>query len=278
MAAHDGEIITSLTNASVKLARSLGDRKARRENGLFLTEGRDMIERARAGGFVPHQVFIEEKAANEAWVRPIAAWARAAKARTSGVTGAVMAKLSAMGNPPLVAAILRQRSAELPAATGLRPEDTWLVLEEMRDPGNLGTIIRTADAAGAKGVILVGDCADPYSPEAVRASTGSIFAVPVATVTTSRFVDWAALWPGLILGSAASGAVDYREAVDRHPVLLLVGSESNGLPARLTGLCHRLARIPMAGTAESLNAAAAAALLLYEVRRPYLGPTNPEKK
>lgn len=270
MAGRDGEIITSFGNATIKLARSLADRKARREHGLFLAEGAEMLERARAGGYRVRHLFVAEDAAFEARVAPLRAWADASEARVAHVVPAVMAKLSAMGNPPPVAALLEPKPAALPTVTGLKPDDTWVVLEELRDPGNLGTIIRTADAAGAKGIILVGEGADPYAPEAVRASTGSIFAVPIATATTDRFCEWAPLWRGLILGSAASGAVDYRSAADRHPVLLLIGSEANGLSARLVALCHRLARIPMAGSAESLNAAIATALLLYEVRRPYL--------
>ena len=270
MATPRPEIITSLANESVKLARSLSDRKARRESGLFLTSGRDMLERARSAEFVPHHLFIDVRAEHEPWAKALEAWATPTKFRTSLVTDAVMAKLSGMSNPPPVAALLQQRQTVLPTASRLRPEDTWLVLEDIHDPGNLGTIIRTADAAGAKGIILVGSCADPFSPEAVRASTGSIFAVPVTNVTSDLFAEWASGWPGLILGSAASGAIDYRGAADRHPVLLMIGSESNGLTARLTALCHKLARIPMSGTAESLNAAIATALLLYEVRRPFL--------
>lgn len=270
MAFAKAEIITSLANESIKLARSLSDRKARRETGLFLAAGRDMLERAQADAFTLRHLFVDAGAVNETWTRKLEAWAKAHESRVSLVTISVMAKLSGMSNPPPVAALLKQRHAMLPGPASLKPEDTWLVLEAIHDPGNLGTIIRTADAAGASGVILVGDCADPFSPEAVRASTGSIFAVPVVTAATDAFAEWAKDWPGLILGSAASGAVDYRGAADRHPVLLLIGSESNGLSVRLTALCHRLARIPMSGSAESLNAAIATALLLYEVRRPYM--------
>lgn len=270
MTIRGGEVIRSFGNETVKLARSLADRKARRAHGLFFAEGLEMIERAKSGGYRPKQLFIAEDAAFDGRVAPLRAWVEAMEARVAYVAPAVMAKLSAMGNPPAVAAMLETRSGSLPNAAEMKPPDTWIALEELRDPGNLGTIIRTTDAAGAKGLILVGDCADPFAPEAVRASTGSLFAVPVVSVTTEAFTTWAAGWPGLILGSAATGAVDYHAAPDRHPVLLLIGSEANGLSARLTGLCHKLARIPMAGTAESLNAAIATALLLFEVRRKFL--------
>jgi TrmH family RNA methyltransferase len=269
MTARDSEVIRSFGNETIKLARSLGDRKARRAHGLFFAEGFEMLERAKAGNYHVRQLFIAEDAALEARMAPLRAWAEALRARVAHVAPQVMAKLSAMGNPSPVAALLEPRPAALPAVGGLQPEDTWVVLEELRDPGNLGTIMRTADAAGAKGIILVGDSADPYAPEAVRASTGSVFAMPVAVAKIDDFVHWAAGWPGLILGSASTGAVDYRRAADRHPVLLLIGSEANGLSARLTGLCHRLARIPMVGSAESLNAAIATALLLFEIRRPF---------
>jgi TrmH family RNA methyltransferase len=268
--ARTGALITSLTNESVKLARSLTDRKARRASDLFLAEGRDMLMRAERGGFVPQHVFMQDTAAGEAWSGSIARWALSQEARVSSVTEGVMAKLSSMNNPSPVAAILRQRHALLPATVDIRPQDTWLALEDIRDPGNLGSILRTADAAGAKGVILVGDCADPFSPEAVRASAGSIFAVPVVSRAMDRFIGWSSGWPGSILGSSASGTIDFRQATYRHPVLLLIGSESHGLSAGLTGICHQLARVPMSGTAESLNVAIAAALFLYEVRRTYL--------
>ncbi len=176
MAARDSEIITSLANESIKLARSMSDKKARRETGLFLAEGREMLERARAGGYKPHSLYVDVRAASEPWAHNLQTWEQGAKLRVSHVTEAVMAKLSGMSNPPPVAALLKQRHAKLPAVAGLSEPDTWLVLEDIRDPGNLGTIIRTADAAGAKGVVLVGDCADAFSPEAVRASTGSVFA------------------------------------------------------------------------------------------------------
>ena len=225
MAAPKPEIITSLANESIKLARSMSDKKVRRETGLFLAVGRDMLERARAGGYRPHSLFVDVRAAGEPWANGLQAWEQGTKSRVSHVTEAVMAKLSGMSNPPPIAALLKQRHAPLPAIAGLSEPDTWLVLEDIRDPGNLGTIIRTADAAGAKGVILVGDCADVFSPEAVRASTGSIFAMPVVTATADDFALWAKDWPGFILGSAATGAVDFRGAADRHPVLLLIGSK-----------------------------------------------------
>ncbi|MEZ5923323.1 MAG: RNA methyltransferase [Hyphomicrobiaceae bacterium] len=266
------EVIRSFGNERIKRARALDDRKVRRETGLFRAEGRDKLARARRGGFQPSELFLVETTAGESWARELAEWAEAGKAPVSWVSAPVMAKLSAMANASPVVALLKQRYGSLPAVHDLQQADTWLVLEEIRDPGNLGTIIRTADAAGAKGVVLVGHSADPFSPEAVRASAGSLFALPIVEAPVATITPWIACWPGLVLGSAATGADDYRNAADRHPVLLLIGSEAKGLSAELTGLCHRLARIPMAGSTESLNAAIATAILLFEVRRRFLDP------
>ena len=120
----DGEIITSFGNATIKLARSLADRKARREHGLFFAEGPEMLERAQTGGYHIRQLFIAENAAFEPRVAPLRAWAEASSARVAHVAPPVMAKLSAMGNPPPVAALLEPKPASLPHCALLKPEDT----------------------------------------------------------------------------------------------------------------------------------------------------------
>ena len=147
----------------------------------------------------------------------------------------------------------------------------WVVLEAVRDPGNLGTIIRTVDAVGASGVVLVGACVDPYSREAVRASMGSIFNVPLVRIAPERFVAWAATWPGDIVGTHLGAREDFRAVRYRAPTLLLMGSEGPGPVARSsTAACTRLVKIPMAGRLDSLNLAVATALVLYEMRRERL--------
>jgi TrmH family RNA methyltransferase len=143
-----------------------------------------------------------------------------------------------------------------------------VALDRVRDPGNLGTIIRTIDAAGAKGVILVGDCTDPFSLETVRATMGSIFSVPVAKASVEAFLGWRRGFPGLVAGTHLKGAVDYR-SVDftGRPALLLMGNEQQGLPDDLAAACDRLLRIPQAGRADSLNLAVATGVMLFEIRR-----------
>ena len=145
-----------------------------------------------------------------------------------------------------------------------------MALEGIRDPGNLGTIIRTVDAVGAGGVVLVGNCCDPYSREAVRATMGSIFNVPLVRMSQERFLAWVAGWPGDIVGTHLSGREDFRAAPYRAPTLLVMGSEGPGLSPALAAACTRLVKIPMAGRLDSLNLAVATALMLYEIRKDRL--------
>jgi TrmH family RNA methyltransferase len=146
----------------------------------------------------------------------------------------------------------------------------WIALEAVRDPGNLGTIIRTADAVGAAGVILVGDTVDPFSTEAVRATMGSIFAVPLARASLGEFAALAARWGGTIVGTHLAATADYRTVDYRTPVLLVMGGEQAGLTDAAAKTARTLVKIPMAGKADSLNLAVATAVMLFEIKRAVL--------
>ena len=138
-----------------------------------------------------------------------------------------------------------------------------MALEQVRDPGNLGTIIRTCDAAGAGGVILIDDCCDPYSVEAVRATMGSVFAVSVTKTTTDAFLAWRETWPGSVIGTRLDAVHDYRAAPLEHPALILMGNEQAGLTDRLAAACDVNVKIPMRGRADSLNLAIATGIMVY---------------
>jgi len=240
---------TSLQNPTIKLVRSLSERKERRERGLFVAEGLAMLERALALGWKPEILLATKPPMLWDDVKPLI------------VADKVMAALSVQNNPHEVLAVFRTRYERGPRAQG-----TWLALEEIRDPGNLGTILRTAEAAGVTGIVLAGECCDPYSPEAVRASTGSIFASAIAHMPSGKLVDLIKGWPGDTVGTAMTAATDFRIAY-REPTLLVMGSEARGLSAAVSAACGRLVRIPMAKGVESLNVATATALMLYEIRR-----------
>ena len=263
--------ITSLQNDSVKLIRSLEMRKARRETGLFVAEGAALLLTARDNGWSPRMLVEGPDASRGTAGQALQSWAIAAGADRLDVSAAVLEKLAAKDNPQSVMAVFEQRWAEVPSpAASAGTAELWIALEEIRDPGNLGTILRTVDAAGATGVILVGTTCDPFSHEAVRASMGSIFAVPVARAERSDFVSLARDWPGDVVGTHLKGSLDYRDAAYRDPVLLVMGNEGAGLSEETAAACRKLVRIPMAGRLDSLNLAVATALVLFEIRRPQL--------
>jgi TrmH family RNA methyltransferase len=262
--------ITSLQNERVKLIRSLEMRKARRETGLFVAEGASVLISARDAGWKPTILVFLAGSASAGTHRDLLGWAEAAGAECLEVSEPVLAKLAAKDNPQTMLATFEQRWHDAPVPGALPADALWLALEGVRDPGNLGTIVRTADAVGASGVMLVGNCVDPYSREAVRASMGSIFSVPLVRLTQEQCLALAARWPGDIAGTRLDAREDFRGARYQAPALLLMGSEGPGLSADLSAACTRLVKIPMAGRLDSLNLAVATALMLYEMRKARL--------
>lgn len=261
-------VVTSLTNERVKAIRALDMRKERRETGLFVAEGVSILISAKEAGFVPKSLVYRAGSITSDAARDLVASALAAGAEVLEVSEAVLAKLASKENPQAMLGVFRQRWVGLPASAG--GDDTWLALEEVRDPGNLGTIIRTAHAVGAKGIILIGNACDPFSREAVRATMGSIFAVPLVKTSREDFLVWRGGWRGDVVGTHLDAREDFRRAVYKGPVLLAMGSEGPGLSESLTRACSRLVRIPMAGELDSLNLAVATALTLYQIRGPAL--------
>jgi TrmH family RNA methyltransferase len=262
--------ITSLQNERVKMIRSLHMRKARRETGLFVAEGASLLVTARDAGWKPKILAYLAGSASAGVAHDLVRWAGDAGAECLEVSQAVLSKLAGKENPQVMRGVFEQVWTPLPAPAAIAGNALWVGLESVRDPGNLGTIIRTADAAGASGVILIGPCVDPYSQEAVRATMGSIFNVPLARVGLQDGLPWVQRWPGDVVGAHLRASNDFRSVAYRQPMLLLMGSEGPGLSAELGAACTRLVRIPMAGHIDSLNLAVATALLLYEVRRERL--------
>jgi TrmH family RNA methyltransferase len=259
--------ITSLQNERVKLIRSLEMRKTRRETGLFVAEGASVLVTAREAGWTPKMLVFLAGSAQSGVARALLDWAEGAGAECLEVSQAVLAKVAAKDNPQTLLAVFEQRWAAEPDPARVADDAVWVALEAVRDPGNLGTIIRTADAAGAEGVILVGSSVDPFSIEAVRATMGSIFNVALCRLRPAEFATIAGGWPGMVVGTHLAATVDYRDALYRTPVLLIMGGERAGLSADIARLCKPLVRIPMAGRADSLNLAVATGVMLFEIRR-----------
>ena len=262
--------ITSLQNERVKLIRSLEMRKVRRDTNLFVAEGASVLVTARDAGWTPRMLAFLAGSAGSGVAREFVAWAEAAGSECLEVSEAVLGKLAAKDNPQTMLGVFAQRWAAEPEPAAVAADATWVALEAVRDPGNLGTIIRTADAIGAGGVMLVGSTVDPYAREAVRASMGSIFNVGLVRVTPERAVALAKEWRGDVVGTQLAAHLDFRRVRYRSPTLVVMGSEGPGLSPALAAACSRLVKIPMAGRLDSLNLAVATALMLYEVRREQL--------
>ena len=176
----------------------------------------------------------------------------------------ILAKITGKDNPQAVAGVFAEWDTGL-AALDRSNSTLWLVAQAMRDPGNLGTMLRTADAVGAGGVILLDDCADPFSVEAVRASMGAVFTVPLAQARWEDFLPWLRAGPGQLIAASLREAVPYRGAPYLAPCFVMVGNESRGLAEDYERACDLRVTMPMRGRADSLNAAVAAAVLAYEV-------------
>ncbi len=254
--------ITSLANPLVKAARGLHVRKEREESGLFLAEGLKIVAEAFELGRTPEILFFGPAADRHPLLRRIAAAAAAAGGRVCEVTLDVLAKVSRRDNPQTVVGVFRQTYLALEAVEPTTAP-CWVALETVRDPGNLGTVVRTADAAGCGGVILIGECCDPYSVEAVRATMGSVFATPLVRTTRAAFLAWRRAWPGSVVGTLLSAERDHASAPYRAPCLILLGNEQQGLTAELAGACDLTVKIPMRGRADSLNLSVAAGVMIY---------------
>ena len=254
--------ITSLTNPTVKAVRALHLRKEREETGQFLAEGLKIVTEAVELGRAPRILLYGAEAALHPLLRRAQVATEAAGGEAIEVSREILAKISRRDNPQTVLAVFEQAFTPLES---LAPHcaPCWVALEAVRDPGNLGTIVRTADAAGCGGVILVGDCCDPYSVEAVRATMGSIFAVKIAKASAAQFVAWRDSWPGSVVGTLLTATTDFRAAVYMPPTLILMGNEQAGLTPQLAALCDVTVKIPMRGRADSLNLAVATGVMIY---------------
>lgn len=259
------KVITSLTNDRIKAIRALEMRKVRKDTGLFVAEGTSLLVTAREQGYVPETLVYQSGAANGGIARGLLAWALKEGAEVLEVSEPVLGKLASKDNPQTILSVFKQRLTA-PPETSLSQETTWLSLEDIRDPGNLGTIIRTADAAGVAGIILIGNCCDPFAPEAVRATMGSIFAVPLVKMERDAFLKFARFWQGDVVATHLAARDDFRQTSYKGPELIVMGGEGPGLSDEISAACTRRVKIPMSGQLDSLNLAVATALMLYQVR------------
>jgi TrmH family RNA methyltransferase len=257
--------ITAFSNSTVKLLRSLREKKARRAEGLFLAEGLRILAEARDSGCLPEIVAYSAEGARHPLAAEIIAATEAAGGDAIETSPEILSKMSGKDNPQMLLGAYRQPDTSL-ERIDRSGAPLWIVAQALRDPGNLGTIMRTGDAVGAGGLILIDDCADPFSVEAVRASMGALFTQKVASARWEQFIPWLRSGTGQLVGTSLRARRDYLEPDYQEPCFLLVGNEQQGLPASYEDECDLLVKIPMAGRADSLNAAVATAIMAFAIK------------
>ncbi|WP_455477050.1 TrmH family RNA methyltransferase [Bartonella sp. B41] len=264
--------ISSLSNPIIKDIKALNQKKNRNKKCLFMAEGLKLVIDALNLGWKIQTLIFSKNEINHPAIENTAARTVASGGFVIKTSQKIMESIARRDNSQTVIGIFKQQwHSHETIKKQIEIEDVYVALDRVRDPGNLGTIIRTADAVGAKGIILIGETTDPFSSETVRATMGSIFSIPLYRFNESSFLNWSADFKGMIVGTHLKGSTDYRTIDFKNgPIILLMGNEKQGLPEILANRCDQLARIPQSGRADSLNLAVATAIMLYEIRRPYL--------
>lgn len=257
--------ITGFSNPSVKAIRALRDKKHRRRAGRFLAEGLRLLTDARESGHLPETLVLSSQRDPHPLLEQLEADVLAQGGDVLETTPDILAKITGKSNPQAVAGVFAEFDTAL-ASIDRDSAPIWLVAQALRDPGNIGTMLRTADAVGAGGLILIDDCADPFGVETVRASMGAIFTRKLARAPWEDFIAWLRHGHGQLVAASLRDALPYRDAPYAAPCFVMVGNESRGLPQAYEAACDLRVTMPMHGRADSLNAAIAAAVLAYEVR------------
>jgi RNA methyltransferase, TrmH family len=258
------ELITSTANPRIKRLRKLDDRRERVREGVYLAEGlRIVIEAIQLERNIETLVIAPELLVSQAGIDTVQAFRTRYPDRVMEVSAEVFRSFSGKDGPQGIAAVIQP---DWLALENIHPtgNDCWVALDEVADPGNLGTILRTTDAAGARGVILLDQCTDPYDPSALRASMGAIFSLGICKATFEQFSAWKKREQISLIGTSDRASADYHAARYSAPLVILMGSEREGLEQRHFDLCDQVVSIPMNGRSDSLNLAVATAILLYE--------------
>ena len=262
--AAERRIITGFSNPTVKALRALREKKHRKAARKFLAEGLRLLTDARECGHLPETLVLADRRDPHPLLAALEEAVEAAGGEVIETAPDILSKITGKDNPQAVAGVFAEFDTSL-AGLDRSSADIWLVAQALRDPGNLGTMLRTGDALGAGGLILIDDCADPFSVEAVRASMGAVFTQKIAQASWEEFEAWLRSGNGQLVAASLRDAQPYRGAPYTAPCFVMVGNESRGLPEDYEIACDLRVTMPMKGRADSLNAAVAAAVLGYEV-------------
>jgi RNA methyltransferase, TrmH family len=257
--------ITSTSNPRVKWIRKLvRDRKERQQTGLFYIEGLRIVTEAVQVGARIESLVVAPDLLESSHGRSVVEQAQMRGIPLITVSGEVFRGISTKEGPQGIAALVHQDWLHL-SQVSTNDQSNWVALDSVADPGNLGTIMRTNEAVGGKGIMLLDHSTDPYDPTAIRASMGAVFSQKIVRASFDEFLHWKQGHPAALIGTSDRGAVDYQSITYPRPTILLMGSERQGLPEQHLSLCDQIVRIPMVGRSDSLNLAVAAAIILYEI-------------
>lgn len=253
--------ISSAANPAVKALKALALKKHRDESGQFIVEGLRHIAEALAAGWTAQSLCFTPEARSAAEALPAGA-----ETDLLEMPEDLLRRITGRDNTQDMIAAFDMRLYSMNEMTS--GDDTlWVGLEDIRDPGNLGTIIRTADAVGAAGVVLIGQTCDAFAPETIRATVGAFARQKIIRATRAEAAAALKDWRGRAVGTHLRTDTDYRAGDYRLPLLLVMGSEQNGLTDDMAAACAQLVKIPMPGGTESLNLAVSAGIMLYEICR-----------
>ena len=268
-------MITSFSNANIKAIRKLEQKKYRQQTGVYFIEGlRTVGEAIQTGAPIESLIIAPDLLVSE-FGQSLLAEPAVHDIKQIEVSAEIYEKLAHKEGPQGIGAIVHQEWQNL-SNIQAKPDDLWVALESVADPGNLGTVMRTADGVAAKGIILLGNTTDPYDPAAVKASMGAIFSLALAHPSWPEMQAWIEQQKLMLVGTSDHGATDYQQIRYQRPLVLMMGSERHGLPEEMISACHHLARIPMTGRSDSLNLAVATAVMLYEIHNQFRNPVRIE--
>ncbi|MGE5380252.1 MAG: TrmH family RNA methyltransferase [Methylocystaceae bacterium] len=247
-------LITSPDNELIKKYKKLKMKKYREETGLFLAEGSRLVEEA-----------LKAEAVQELLIGEGNSFTAAVGINIIQVSQRLLDSLSDTESSQGVIAVCRDKKYPKSEQLAVGP---WVAVDSLADPGNLGTIIRTAWGTGMKGLILIGDCVDPYNSKVVRASMGGIFHVPIIYADASDIKTWQAQGHQVIVAAAAA-AHNYYDVNYPANLILVVGSEARGVSAPIESIANLSVKLPLAAGVDSINAAVCAGVLMYEIKRQF---------
>lgn len=259
-----GVIISSFSNPFIKRIRKLRDRKFREETGLFYVEGIKFVGEAFEEGWEIAQVVYAAPLVKSDFGKKFLELSNTNNFEMIEVIPKVFQTISMKDGPQGIGAIIRRKKHSL-YSLALGQNDLWIALDAVQDPGNLGTIMRTSDCTGARGIILLDHATDATDPAAIRASMGAFFSQTIIECSLDEFKNWKRKNKITVVGTSGNSNIDYHTYQYSFPMILLMGSERQGLTEEHLKTCDAVVRIPMVGKSDSLNLAIATGVILYEI-------------